>query len=59
VYRSQDPLDFGIEDDRCFVGTLPVAAPEIVQHEGTWYIAALNGDLDGIRIARLKWAPQG
>jgi len=22
VYRSQDPLDFGIEDDRCFIGTL-------------------------------------
>jgi acetyl esterase/lipase len=58
VYRSQDPLDFGIEDDRCFIGTLPIAAPEIVQHEGTWYIAALNPRLDGIRIARLKWATQ-
>jgi hypothetical protein len=58
VYRSQDPLDFGIEDDRCFVGTLPVAAPEIIQHEGTWYIAALNPHLDGIRIARLRWSLQ-
>ena len=42
VYRSQDPLDFGIEDDRCFVGTLPVAAPEIIRHNGKWFIAALN-----------------
>jgi hypothetical protein len=58
VYQSQDPLDFGIEDDRCFIGALPVAAPETVQHEGTWYIAALNPHLDGIRIARLRWSPQ-
>lgn len=27
VYRSKDPLDFGVEDDRFFVCTLPVAAP--------------------------------
>ncbi len=55
VYRSQDPLDFGIEDDRCLVCTLPVAAPEIIQHEGKWFIAALNPNLNGIRIARLRW----
>jgi acetyl esterase/lipase len=58
VYRSQDPLDFGIDDDRCLIGTLPIAAPEIVQLEGTWYIAALHPHLDGIRIARLTWAAQ-
>jgi acetyl esterase/lipase len=58
VYRSQDPLDFGIEDDRCFVGPLPVAAPEIIRHDGTWFIPALNPRLDGIRIARLRWSPQ-
>ena len=58
VYRSQDPLDFGIEDDRCFVGTLPVAAPEIIQHDGKWFIAALNPRLNGIHIARLRWSPQ-
>jgi hypothetical protein len=55
VYRSQDPLDIAIEDDRCSVGTLPVAAPEIVQHEVKWFIAALNPNLDGIRITRLRW----
>ncbi len=58
VYRSQEPLDFGIEDDRCFVGTLPVAAPEIIRHDGEWFIASLNRNLDGIRIARLRWSPQ-
>jgi acetyl esterase/lipase len=58
VYRSQDPLNFGIEDDRCFVCTLPVAAPEIIQHSGEWFIATLNPNLDGIRIARLRWSPQ-
>jgi hypothetical protein len=58
VYRSQNPFDFGIEDDRCFIGTLPVAAPEIIQHEGSWFIAALNPHLDGIRIATLRWSPE-
>jgi hypothetical protein len=49
---------FGInQDDRYFLGTLPVAAPEIIFHKGQYYIAALNqGALDGIRIAKLKWA---
>jgi hypothetical protein len=32
-----------------------ICAPEIVKHEGQYYIAALNPNLDGIRIAKLKW----
>jgi len=59
VYRSEDPLDFGVDDDRCLVCTLPVAAPEIVVHEGRWYIAALLPSLKGIRIARLEWVAKG
>jgi len=57
VYFSSDPMMFGInQDERYFVCTLPVAAPEIIYHEGQYYIAALNeGALDGIRIARLTW----
>lgn len=54
-YASRNPLAFGVGDDRYRIGTLPVAAPEIVLHEGEYYIAALNPELDGIRIARLKW----
>jgi hypothetical protein len=57
VYRSTDPLDFGGRDhaDRHWILSLPVAAPEIISHEGQDYIAALNPKLDGIRVARLKW----
>ncbi len=54
-YASRNPLSFGVGDDRYRIGTLPVAAPEIFQHDGQWYIAALNPGLDGIRIARLRW----
>lgn len=58
VYHSNDPTMFGInQDDRYFLCTLPVAAPEIIFYKGRYYIAALNqGALDGIRIARLTWA---
>jgi len=59
VYRSPDPMDFGIDDDRFRVGTLPVAAPEIVGHEGKTYIAWLLPSLKGIQIARLAWVPKG
>ncbi|MDF9795066.1 hypothetical protein OKW21_000329 [Catalinimonas alkaloidigena] len=55
VYASPDPTDFGIDDDRYFVDSLEVAAPEIFQHEGQWYIASLQADLQGIQLARLNW----
>ncbi len=57
IAMEGDPAMFGInQDPRYFLGTLPVAAPEIILHEGRYYIAALNeGALDGIRIARLRW----
>ncbi len=38
-----DPTLFGInQDPKYFLCTLPVAAPEIILHEGRYYIAALN-----------------
>ncbi len=55
VYHSTDPMDFGVNSDDHFVCTLPVAAPEIVLHEGKYYIACLLPSLKGIRIARLDW----
>ncbi|MBN1417686.1 MAG: sulfatase-like hydrolase/transferase [Planctomycetes bacterium] len=58
VYRSEDPLDFGIEDDRHLVCRLPVAAPEIIRHGGRDYIACLLPSLKGIRVARLRWVPK-
>jgi hypothetical protein len=57
IYASPDPLNFGVNDDRFFIGTLDVAAPEIVKFNGRYYIAALLPNLKGIRIAKLKWVP--
>jgi hypothetical protein len=57
VYRSKDPANFGVNDDRFLVCRLPVAAPEIIEHEGSLYIAALLGSLKGIQVARLTWEP--
>ncbi|MDH7569148.1 MAG: hypothetical protein QHJ73_06135 [Armatimonadota bacterium] len=55
VYRSPNPLNFGVNDDRYLVCRLPVAAPEVIQHQGEWYLASLLPSLKGIRIARLRW----
>lgn len=57
-YASPDPLNFGVNDDRYEIGTLPVAAPEIIRHNDQYYMAALLPDLKGIRIARLKFTPR-
>ncbi|WP_425395437.1 hypothetical protein [Aeoliella sp.] len=56
IYRSKDPLMFGVNEDELYhVGSMAVAAPEIIQHEGQDYIVALNTTLDGLRIAKLGW----
>lgn len=56
-YFSTDPLNFGIGSDSCKISALPVAAPEIIAADGGYYIVALNPTLDGIRMAKFKWAP--
>ncbi len=57
VYHSRDPMDFGVgQDQSTYVTTLPVAAPEVFQHEGQWYIAALLPSLKGIQLSRLEWS---
>ena len=58
VYRSKDPMDFGVDNDKYLVGTIPYAALEIIDHEGQTYIAALLPSLKGIQVARLKFAPR-
>ena len=55
VYASPNPMYFGIDDDSRVVCTLPIAAPEIIFHEGQYYLVALTDELDGVRMARLKW----
>jgi beta-xylosidase len=56
-YASRDPFNFGVGHDRYKIGTLPVAAPEIVVDNRQYYIAALMPNLDGIRVAKLDWIP--
>jgi hypothetical protein len=56
IYRSKDPTDFGVENDKFLVGTVPYAAPEIIEYEGHTYIAVLLPSLKGIQIAKLKFA---
>ncbi len=58
IYRSKDPRNFGINDDRYLVATMPIAAPEIVDYEGQLYIAALLPSLKGIQIAKLRFTPK-
>lgn len=54
VYRSRTPYDFGVNDDSKLIARLPIKAPEIVFHEGEWYISRL-ADFQGIKVARLLW----
>ena len=54
-YCSPNLMDFGVNDDRYLIGTLPVAAPEIIYQNGEYYMAALMPSLKGIRIAKLEW----
>ena len=55
VYRSQDPLDFGLGNDSKWVTTLRVAAPEIVQVGDQYYISTVEDLKGGVQLARLKW----
>lgn len=55
VYASPNPMYLGVNDDRWKVCTLPIAAPEIVYHEGKYYLFALNPSLDGVRMTDLEW----
>ena len=59
AYYSTNPRNFGIDDDSGIVAKLDIAAPEIIHHEGEYYIASLKRGLDGIRIAKLAFYRQG
>jgi len=58
VYRSKDPLDFGIDDDSKLIAEFPIKAPELIHHEGQWYISDLH-DFQGIRLSKLEWREDG
>jgi hypothetical protein len=55
-YVSDTPFLFGTRnDDTHLIQQLNISAPEVIEFNGEYYIAALNPNLDGIRIAKLKW----
>ena len=66
VFRSEDPLDFGVGDARpYYVCDIAVAAPEIIVDSaadggaGSEYITS-NHNLDGgAMLCRLRWEPDG
>ncbi len=54
VYRSDTPYHFGINDDSKLIAEFPVKAPEIILHNGQYYISDL-ADFRGIQLAPLRW----
>lgn len=55
IYRSENPLDFGVDSDKYLVGSLPFEVVRVIKYGADYYITALNPDYDGIRLARMKW----
>lgn len=59
VYHSHDPLNFGVNADaKYLVGSLPVAAPELIAYNNEWYLASLLPSLKGIQMTKLRWVEQ-
>ncbi|NND08722.1 MAG: hypothetical protein HKN87_20300 [Saprospiraceae bacterium] len=58
IYRSKDPFDFGLDDDRFLIGHIPVAAPEVFEYDEQWYIACLLPSLEGIRLGTMEWVEE-
>jgi len=54
VYRSKDPLNFGVDDDAKLIAEFRIKAPELVHHGGQWYISDLH-DFQGIRMTKVRW----
>ncbi len=55
IYKSTDPLDFGIDHDRFKVGELPFEVVRIIQDENRFYLASLHEDYSGIKLACMDW----
>ena len=57
VFRSEDPLDFGVGDSSDkYVGRLAVAAPEIVTGpDGREYACSVHQPPKGMQVCPLRW----
>lgn len=58
VYRSEDPLDFGLDDDSKYLGTTQVSAPEVMLVGDQYYISTVEDLTGGIQVAKLKWVAE-
>ncbi len=54
VYRSDNLYDFGVNDDSKLIEIFDIKAPEIIFHNGQYYISDL-ADFQGIKLAKLQW----
>lgn len=55
VYYSQDPLHFGVDDEKKII-TLSSHAPEVFQDEaGNWYISSVEWPNRGVSVDKLEW----
>ena len=54
VYCSDNPYNFGVNDDSRLIAELPIKAPEIIFHNEQYYISDLE-DFQGIKLAKLNW----
>ena len=57
-YCSSNPLDFGDNNDDYMVGQLHIAAPEIVKEGDQYYVVSLKRNLDGMRVAKIKFVEE-
>lgn len=60
VFRSEDPTDFGIDDQSAgerYVGRVACGAPEIYQVDGEELISSNHKPALGTQLSRLKWVP--
>ncbi len=56
MFRSEDPLDFGIGDARSeLVGRIPCAAPELYAVDGREYVSLSHTPLFGEQMCRFEW----
>lgn len=56
VFRSEDPLDFGVGDaSRAYVCTFPAGAPELYVVDGIEYVSSNHNPPLGTQLCRMKW----
>jgi hypothetical protein len=58
IYRSTDPLDFGLDHDDKLIGSIAVAAPEIISDGKHDYISSVHDLAGGVQLSRLAWPLQ-